>query len=132
MVSLDLMKRLVSTSTWGVVIVLGLFMLGRGIWALQQPWRSTGEKLFALAFFAALTGFAGYRLVVSLRSKTSGLGGPRRENLAYAMVSLVFVVGAVFVLLHGSATSTDLLAAAGGILFFGGGAVVFFMRARRS
>ena len=53
-VSLDLMKRLVSTSMWGVVAVLGLFMLGRGIWALQQPWRSTGEKLFALAFFVAL------------------------------------------------------------------------------
>ncbi len=117
---------------WVVISILGLFMVARGVWALQQAWGSPGEKVLALAFFAALTGFAGYKLVLSLAPPAPGFRSDRRDNVVYAIVALVFVVGAVFVLVHEGATSLERLVAAIGIVFFGGGAVALFLRARRS
>jgi len=76
-------------------------MLGRGIWALQQPWRSTGDKLFALAFVTALTAFAGYKLLIVALPAASGLRGPVSDNVACGILSLVFVAGAIFVYLVG-------------------------------
>jgi hypothetical protein len=111
--------------------MLGLFMLGRGIWALQQPWRSTGDKLFALAFFAALTAFASYKLLIVALPAASRLRGPVSDNVAYGILSLVFVAGTLFVYLVGDDSISERWMAIAGTVFFGGGAVVFFVRARR-
>jgi hypothetical protein len=125
------MSRVTSAVVWGVATVLCFFMLGRGIWALQQPWRSTGDKLFALAFFTALTGVATYKLLVAFFPAAFRLGSPFSENIAYGAVSLVFVVGAAFVYLRGDGSTRETSTAIAGVLFFGGGAVMFFIRARR-
>jgi hypothetical protein len=123
--------RVMSAALWAVVTGLGVFMLERGAWALLQPWGSTAEKLFALGFFAALTAFAGYKLRTALLP-TDPIGGRLREELAYGLVSLVFVIGALFVYFRGDGSASELfITTLAGVALFGAGAVMFFLRARR-
>jgi hypothetical protein len=121
------MSRTSRVILWATVTLLGVFMLGRGIWALQQPWGATGQKMFGFAFFAALTAFSAYRLLI-VAVPAGRLGDAVIQNVAYGIVSLIFVAGALFLYFHESLASRWIAVA--GTLFFGGGAVVFFARAR--
>ena len=125
------MSRATRGALWATVTLLGLLMLGRGIWALQQPWRTTGEKLFGLVFFAALTAFATYQLLMIVLPAARWLGAPVTGNVAYGFVSLVFVCGAIFVILDGPRSLSEHWVAVAGTVFFGGSAIVFFVRAWR-
>ena len=125
------MIRVMSGVLWATVTGLGVLMLARGVWALQQPWRSTGEKLFGLAFFVALTAFAGYKLLTVLATTASRLRSRPVENMVHGLVSLVFVIGGVFVYFRGHESASGLFITVGGILFFGVGAIVLFTRVRR-
>src|SRR5262245_28467599 len=124
-------SRAAKATFWSTLTILCLFMVGRGIWALQQPWRTTGGKLFAQAFFAALTVFSTYKLLAAVLPFAAGLSDPVIDNLAYGVLLLVFVAGAIFAYLDGPQSPRDLWSTVAGILFLGGGAVISFIRARR-
>jgi hypothetical protein len=123
--------RVTSLALWAVVTGLGVFMLGRAVWALLQPWGSTAEELFALGFFTVLAALAGYQVIMAFSPTVPVIGGRLTEELAYGLVSLVFVVGALFVYFSGDGSASELLIALAGAVLFGMGAVVFFVRARR-
>ena len=107
--------------------------LDAGAWHLGSAaaLRTTGEKLFGLVFFAALTAFATYQLLMIVLPAARWLGAPVTGNVAYGFVSLVFVCGAIFVILDGPRSLSEHWVAVAGTVFFGGSAIVFFVRAWR-
>jgi hypothetical protein len=84
-----------------------------------------------MGFFAALTTFSGYKVVTALSPTVPPIGGWLKEERAYGLVSLAFVVGAVFLFFRGNRSTNELLITLAGVVFFGAGMIVFFARARR-
>src|SRR6266550_2178377 len=120
------MKQLWSRILWLTTTCLCLFMIGRGFWALTQPWGITSQKLLGLVFFFLLFIFSLYLLLQNRLTFEIPSSDERFRNVMFAMAGLTFVFGGlvVFALGHG----TDRIWAVFGILFFGVGAIVFFRR----
>jgi hypothetical protein len=101
-------------------------MIGRGFWALTQPWGNTSQKVLGIVFFFLLFLFSLYLLIQDWLALESPWRSERFRNLLFAMAGLTFVFGGlvVFAVGHG----TDRIWAIFGIVFFGLGTVHFLRR----
>ena len=124
------MRQIWGGALWAIVAVLGIVMIGRGAWALLQPWGNAWHKLFGIGFVMCVTAIALYRVIAVTARPTSLLSSPPVEGLVYSAASLLFVVAGFFIVLSKEATTADVIAGTCGILFFGVGAIVLFRRAR--
>src|SRR5882672_1498851 len=98
------MKQLWSKFLWLTTTCLCLFMIGRGVWALTQPWGVTSQKLLGLVFFFLLFIFSLYLLLQSRLTFESPSAAERFRNFMFAMAGLTFVFGGLVVLVVGHGT----------------------------
>ncbi len=79
-------------------------MIGRGFWALTQPWGITSQKLLGLVFFFLLFIFSLYLLLQNRLTFEIPSSDERFRNVMFAMAGLTFVFGGlvVFALGHGT------------------------------
>ena len=101
-------------------------MIGRGFWALAQPWGVTSQKIFGLVFFFFLFLFSLYLFLHDWFTFESPLRSERFRNFMFAMAGLTFVFGRLAILAIGH--GNDRIWALLGIAFFGLGAVLFLRR----
>ena len=101
-------------------------MIGRGFWALTQPWGVTSQKLLGLVFFSLLFLFSLYLFLQNWLTFESPPTSERVRNLVFAMAGLTFVFGGLIVLAIGH--GTEWIWAVLGIALFGLGAVKFLRR----
>jgi len=80
-----------------VPAVLGPIALARGVWALNQPWGITYQKIFALIFFFIFWVVSIF-LLIQHKLHLDPHMMEKSKWLSVAMVSATFVVGGIFIL----------------------------------
>ena len=101
-------------------------MIGRGLWALTQPWGVTSQKLLGLVFFFLLFLFSLYLLLHNSLHFGNPTTTERIRNLMFAMAGLTFVFGGLVVLAIGK--GAERFWAVLGIVLFGFGTVKFLRK----
>ncbi len=100
-----------------VIASLGGALIGRGVWALFQPWGVTSQKLFALGFFIVCFPVIFYQLTIDWLEPGSLIRTEKFQNFVYAVASFAFCVAGVFLLIF--RRQPQKLWPIVGIIFFG-------------